>query len=172
MVHPRTKVLKRRREVTTMMVRGISPSEIAEILDVPRQTIYNDMRAIRSTRNEALLAHARHEIVAQMVVNIQARWRFLWNLAENAKSEHVKVQAMRELRLNDMLMVNKLPDIVERPEWEMTRDEMEKGFIHLKERVDGLTRRRKWMEDHNIWPKLPEEDMEELRKDDFVFDEM
>jgi plasmid maintenance system antidote protein VapI len=155
-----------------MLVRGISPGEIAEMMGVERQTIYNDVRAIRSTRNVALLAHARHEIVAQMVVNMQARWRFLWHLAEHSHSDHVKVQAMRELRLNDAMMLKKVPVIVERQEWEMTKEWMEAKVAEMTERVEGLVRRRKWMEDHNVWPVVPEEDMEELRKDDFVFDDM
>ncbi len=110
MIYPRTKVQERRLEVTTLLVRGVSPAEIAEILEVSRHTIYNDIRYIRSGRNEALVAHTRNEIVSQLYLNAQARARFLWQTAENTDRDYVKVTAMRELRLNDEHIVNKLPE--------------------------------------------------------------
>ena len=111
MAYPRTEVLQRRREVTTLLVRGVSPGEIAERLGVRRRTIYNDIRAVRSGRNEALVAHSRREIVAQLYLNAQARSRYLWNLADTAKSEYVMVRVMHELRLNDEHFTKVLPAI-------------------------------------------------------------
>ena len=112
MIYARTKVHQRRRQVTALLVRGVSPGEIAEMLEVPRQTVYNDIRYIRSGRNEALTAYTRREIVAQLFLNAQARARYLWNLAETAHSEHVRLNTMRELRLNDERVVNKLPPVM------------------------------------------------------------
>ena len=108
MIYPRTKVLERRREVTSMLVRGVSPGEIAEILDVPRQTVYNDIRAVRSGRNEALIAHTRREITAQLYLNAQERARSLWRIADTAQSDYVRVLALKELRLQDQCIVRKL----------------------------------------------------------------
>lgn len=54
MVYPRTKVLDRRCEVTSRLIRGDSPSEIACTLNVSRYTIYNDIRVIRSGKYDAL----------------------------------------------------------------------------------------------------------------------
>ena len=172
MIYPRTKVYQRRREVTTLLVRGVTASEIAEILELPRQTVYNDIRVVRSGRNEALMAFAKYEMIAQMILNVLARWRFLWHLAETAKSEHAKVQAMRELRLNDQHIVQKLPFLYEEEELEKTKEEYHETIARLTEQVKGLARRRKWMEDHNIWPTVSEEDMQKLRDDDNVFDNM
>ncbi len=53
-VHASMKVLQRRREVTSLLVQGVQPGEIAEMLNVHCQTIYNDIRVIRSGSNEAL----------------------------------------------------------------------------------------------------------------------
>ena len=77
MVHPRTKVLQRRRDVTSLLVRGFPPSEIAEALSLPRQTVYNDIRVIRSGKNEALYAFTQSEINAQLHLNALARGRKL-----------------------------------------------------------------------------------------------
>jgi len=148
MVYPRTKVFQRRREVTSLLVRGITAGEIAEILEVPRQTVYNDIRFVRSGKNEALMAHARDEVIAQLLLNAQARWRFLWHLAETAESEHVKVQAMRELRLNDEHIVNKLSaieDAKKRKEEDFDKEAMIAELVELTKRVNALRDRRKGM---------------------------
>ena len=148
MVYPRTKVFQRRREVTSLLVRGITAGEIAEVLELPRHTVNNDIRAIRSGRNEALMAHARREIIAQLLLNAQARWRFLWHLAETAESEHVKVQAMRELRLNDEHIVNKLSaieDAKKRKEEKIANEEVIAELVELTNRVNALRDRRKGM---------------------------
>ncbi len=112
MIYSRTKVLQRRREVVSLLVRGVPPGEIAEMLKVPRETIYNDIRYIRSGRNETLSAHSRREIVAQLYLNVQARMRYLWKKADTAESDYVCLWTMRELRLNDEHIVNKLPPIL------------------------------------------------------------
>jgi hypothetical protein len=109
MVYSRTKVLARRREVTSLLVRGVSPGEIAEMLKTPKQTIYNDVRVIRSGKNDALFAYTRNEIIAQLYLNAQERAKYLWRLVEEADKYYVKVYALRELRLNDERITNKLP---------------------------------------------------------------
>ena len=110
MILPRTKVLQRRREVTSLLVRGIQPSEIAEILNVPRHTIYNDVRYIRSAKNDALWAHTRQEIISQLFLNAFARIRFLWHTADTEYRGHVKVRAMTELRLIDERIIDRLSE--------------------------------------------------------------
>ncbi len=132
MMYPRTKVLQRRREVVSLLVRGVPPGEIAEMLKVPRETIYNDIRAIRSGRNEALNAYSWREIVAQLYLNLQARVRYLWKKADTAESDYVCLWTMRELRLNDEHILNKLPPILsgaEPREDEAMRANV-KGIIH------------------------------------------
>ena len=140
MVYPRTKVLERRREVTTLLVRGVPPGEIAEMLGVPRETVYNDIRAVRSGRNPALAAHSRREIVAQLYLNVQARIRRLWHLADTANSEHVQVRALHELRLNDQYITNKLPP-VPAPEEMAEEEAREKERRERHGKLEDLTRK-------------------------------
>lgn len=127
MIYPRTKVLQRRREVIRLLVRGVPPGEIAEMLHVPRDTIYNDIRYIRSGHNEVLNAYSRREIIAQLYLNLQARIRYLWDLADKAESEYVCLWTMRELRLNDEHLLNKLPPILSGSE--LREDEERRGRI-------------------------------------------
>ena len=114
MIMARTKVFQRRREVTSLLVRGVPPSEIAEMLNIPRHTIYNDIRVIRSAKNDALFAHTRNEIIAQLFLNAQERARYLWHTADNTDKDYVKVRAMQELRLNDERITNKLSAMPEK----------------------------------------------------------
>ena len=143
MLYARTNVMIRRRKVTSLLVRGITPTEIAEILQEHRHTIYNDLRVIRSGKYDALREYTRSCIVCQLYLNAQERARFLWHLAENAQKEYVKVMALRELRLNDERIVSKLPDIqdTENPEVQeddIEKEEMMKVLVSLKERVECL----------------------------------
>jgi hypothetical protein len=165
MVYPRTKVFQRRLEVTSLLVRGITPGEIAEVLEVPRQTVYNDVRVILSGRNKGLMAYARDEVIAQLLLNAQARWRYLWRLAETAESEHARVQAMRELRLNDEHIVNKLSaieDAKNRKEEDSVSEEVIAEIAGLTTRVEALRDRRMGIEAMLI-ETLDRGDMEGLR---------
>ena len=74
----RMQLQERRRKITTLLVRGVSPGEISEILGLPRDTVYNDMRVIRSGGNEELVAHSRREVLAQVLLNARERTRQLW----------------------------------------------------------------------------------------------
>jgi len=149
MIYPRTKVQERRLEVTTLLVRGVSPAEIAQALEVSRHTIYNDIRYIRSGRNEALALHTRNEIVSQLYLNAQARARFLWQTAENTDRDYVKVTAMRELRLNDERIVNKLPEPKRHTHEEEVKIDLEAmaaRYKELEKRVIALRQRREQWE--------------------------
>ncbi len=118
----RREVRERRLRVTTLTVRGLSPGEIAQVLHVPPETVYNDLRVIRSARNEALVAHSRKEMLAQLLLNARERTRELWNVIENADSDYVKLLALRELRIHDQAVLKNIsllsgalkPDIAER----------------------------------------------------------
>ena len=112
-VHASMKVLQRRREVTTLLVRGMAPGEIAEMLEVPCHTIYNDIRVIRSGSNEALMAHTRKEIAAQLFLNAQERAKYLWRLVDRTQKDSTKLQALKELRLNDERITWRLPAIAD-----------------------------------------------------------
>ncbi len=152
MVYPRTKVLQRRRDVTSLLVRGIQPWEIAEILSEKRETIYNDVRVIRSGKYDALIAHTRDEIIAQLYLNAQERVRSLWRIVDNEQKGYVKVIAIRELRVNDERVISKLTAM--REPKEARKDEMEKKemdvqlgyykdqFEAFKQRVESLQKRR------------------------------
>ena len=149
MSYPRSKVLARRREVTSMLVRGVPPAEIAETLNVKRETIYNDVRVIRSGKNDSLYACTRNEIVAQLFFNARERTRFLWQTAENTDKDYVKVRAMQELRHNDERILDRLSDPKHNPEQKFKEEEV-KEYIErydgLRERVELLQERRKGRE--------------------------
>ena len=147
MILPRTKILQRRRDVISLLVRGVAPGEIAQILNEKRQTIYNDVRVIRSGKHDALVAHTRDEITAQLYLNFQERTRYLWRIVDNAPKEYVKVQALRELRLNDERVVSRLSFMSEQEKREAQEDEALKekvmaDYAELKNRVDALKKRR------------------------------
>ena len=111
MEHARTKVWKRRREVTSLIVRGKSCGEIAEILNIPEYTVHNDIRVIKSGDNEALNVHTRNEINAQLYLNAWERVREVWKIFEKADSQHIALRCLRELRLNDERILKKLPPL-------------------------------------------------------------
>ena len=134
MIYPRTKVLERRREVTSFLVRGISPGEIAEMLGVPRQTIYNDIRVIRSGKNEALIAHSRRDTFAQLYLTAQERARRLWPIVDGDGPDYVKIRALRELRLQDERIVNKLPPVRHPDDEDLPLPQFVKRFF---ERTEG-----------------------------------
>ena len=156
MVFPQTKVLQRRRDVTSLLVRGVPPGEIAEVLKLDRQTVYNDIRVIRSGENDALFAFAREEIKAQLFLNAQHRARSLWQLVDEAEKEYVRVRALQELRLNDERIFDRLSD----PRFQPAQDreapkEMMEQMEKFRERVESMKKRRlglqeslrQWLED-------------------------
>ena len=147
MLRARTIVWTRRRTVTSMLVRGMPPSEIAESLHVKKETIYNDIRVIRSGKNNSLYACTREEIVAQLFLNAQERSRFLWELAENTDKDYIKVRAMQELRQNDDRIIARLSDPKVNPEFtpEYSDEEVRKWieeYDALRERVELVEKRR------------------------------
>ena len=159
--------------MTTLLVRGVSYGEIAEILEVSKQTIYNDLQVIRSGKNEALAQYTRKQIVAQLHLNALQRARALWRLVEEAERDSVKVNALRELRLNDEHITAKLPEPKEEPlepeQEEVDIEEMRAKYEQILERVRLLTERRKGLE-RTLRTHLENGDMEALRR--FVNHEM
>ena len=166
MVYPHTKVWQRRRDVISLLVRGVSSGEIAETLEVPSQTIYNDVSAILSGKNKALFAHARKQIITRLHLNAMERARYLWRIVEEAEKNSVKVQALRELRLNDERITAKLPepgkDSLEEDEEELDKEAMLEMLQEFRERVEFLEKRRIGMESI-IRECIENGDMEGLR---------
>ena len=168
MVYQSTKVLQRRRDVISLLVRGVSPGEIAEVLKEKRDTIYNDIRVIRSGKHDALVAHTREEITTQLYLNVQERTRHLWRIVDNPTKEYVKVLALRELRLNDERVLKKLSFMSEEEkrnseEEEAMKQKVMADYAELRERVEQLKKRRLGME-AILKEKLDRGDYEGLRK--------
>ena len=108
MMYSRTKVDIRRHAVTEFLVRGVPPSEIASMLGVPRETVYNDLRVIRSGNNKELAGYGRRQMLIQLYLNARERSRELWRIAEHARSDYVKLSALREIRVNDQMVLKNL----------------------------------------------------------------
>ena len=165
-MYPQTKVWQRRRDVTTLLVRGYSRGEIAETLKTRTQTIDNDMQVIRSGKNKALFAHARKQIIVQLHLNAMERAKYLWRIIEEAEKHSVKVQALRELRLNDEHITAKLPepgkDTMEEEEEEFDKEALRAQYQDLFDRVGYLQKRREGMQEA-IRECVENGDMEGLR---------
>ena len=100
-----TGVFKRRKRVSSHLVRGCSPAEVAEMLHVDVATVYNDMRVIRSGRNPELSVHSVGEIFAQVLLNQRARTKALWHEVDAGEASAVRMRALRELRLQDAALL-------------------------------------------------------------------
>jgi len=152
MLYESTKVLQRRRDVISLLVRGITPGEIAEILNVKRDTIYNDIRVIRSGKHDTLIVHTREEVTSQLYLNVQERTKHLWRIVDNRNKDYVKVLALRELRLIDERVLRKLKFMSEEEERNAGEEEKMKqkvlaDYAELQKRVYYLKKRRLGMED-------------------------
>jgi len=108
MVYHSTNVMERRREITGLLVRGFTPGEIAKGLKISRETVYNDVRYLRSGRNEDLAEYGRKQILAQVMLNGRERVKELWSVVEKSESPYVKLLALRELRIHDQQILNHL----------------------------------------------------------------
>ena len=100
----------RRQLVMRNLVRGVTPAEIAQELDVPLHTVYNDMRVVRSGKFHMLNVYTRDRIVCQLYLNVTGRKRALWRIIDDRdESPRYRIQAVREDRLNDQFIMNRLP---------------------------------------------------------------
>ena len=147
MVYQSTRVMQRRRDVISLMVRGVSPGEIAEVLNQKRDTIYNDIRVIRSGKHDTLRVHTLEELNNQLYLNVQERTRHLWRIVDNQNKDYVKVLALRELRLTDERVLSKLKFLSEEEERlakedEKLKQEIIEDYKLLRERVEQLKERR------------------------------
>ena len=106
MVYHGTNVAERRRNITKMLVKGFTPGEIAKGIGASRETVYNDVRYIRSGQNEDLAEYGRKQMLAQVMLNARERVKELWSVVEKSESPYVKLLALRELRIHDQQTLN------------------------------------------------------------------
>ena len=134
MGNSRMEVWQRRREVTSLIVRGLTSGEIAVALGISPETVYNDTRVIKSGGNEALNAHTRNELNAQLYLNAKERIRELWRMFENATTESIQLRVLQELRLNDERILKRLPPLktLEQTEY------YNKSQTHIQKIIDKL----------------------------------
>lgn len=124
MDNPRTLVWKRRREVTSLIVRGLTVGEIAVTLGIKPETVSNDVRVIKSGNNEDLNAHCKNELNAQLYLNVKERIRELWRMFENASTESLALRILQELRLNDERILKRLPRLKTRVEVDKDKEDI------------------------------------------------
>ena len=166
MMYPQTKVWQRRRDVTSLLVRGVSRDEMAEMLQTRKHTIDNDIRVILSGKNKALSVYTHKQVIAQLRLNAMERAKYLWRIVEEAEKNQVKVNALRELRLNDERITAKLlafvKDDQESEEDEFDKEAMLEEYQDLYKRVEALKERRIGMEEI-IRERVEKGDLEGLR---------
>ena len=97
MIHPRTAVMNRRMEVSTLIAKGYSPGEVAEYLCVSPETIYNDVRFLRSGRNPELVANSVRQHLLQHKRNSREIKKALWKIVDFGTSDYIKYLALKEL---------------------------------------------------------------------------
>ena len=166
MKYPQTEVWQRRRDVTTLLVRGVSREEMAEMLQTHKYTVDNDIRVILSGKNKALASYMHKQVIAQLRLNAIERMKYLWRLLEETEKDYIKVQALRELRLNDERIISKLSklgkDEQESQEEEFDKEAIMEQYQALYERVKFLKERREGME-RTVRECVERNDMEGLR---------
>jgi DNA-binding CsgD family transcriptional regulator len=101
----RPETLRRRKEIITLLSRGFSQTEIAEALNIPAETVYNDTREIRNSTCAELLGHTRKEILHTALMTRAARVKELWRTVSETDSGWVKVHALKSLRNEDMFLL-------------------------------------------------------------------
>ena len=142
--------LQRRLKVSSLKIRGYSAAEIAQALNTTIDTVNNDTRVILSGKNKALLKHTRKEALAQLHLNANERAKYLWRIVEDAEKDQVKVNALRELRLNDEKILRMLSELdrdsIEEDEDDLSKEEMVKQVQELTERTRIFIRRNNYME--------------------------
>lgn len=109
-----SETLARRKNVITLISRGYSPTEIAEALNTSRDTVYNDLRAIRKSVEPELIGHTKKEILHSIIMTRATRIKELWRSVSESESGWVKIQAIKQLRLEDMLLL-KIVSIMKLP---------------------------------------------------------
>jgi hypothetical protein len=126
----RTAVLCRRHLVVEKLVRGYSPEEISDQFGTPIHTVYNDMRVIRSGKYNALSSFARDRLVCQLYLNAAARKRALWDMMDKEDlTPRERVAALREDRLNDEHILNRLPSPRKKPSDEEKLDKTDVAVV-------------------------------------------
>ena len=100
-----SEILARRKNVITLITRGYSPTEIAEALNTNRETVYNDLRTIRESVEPELIGHTKKEILHSIVMTRATRIKELWRSLSETESGWVRIQAIKQLRLEDMFLL-------------------------------------------------------------------
>jgi len=99
----RRETLQRRKKVLSLCLRGYTPSEVAEALGVSRQTVYNDI--FRMREGEEWKKFFVLELRDLISLRSAQRMKELWKLALSAESEWVRAYTLKQLRLEDMLLL-------------------------------------------------------------------
>ena len=157
----------RRQHVARLLVRGVTPAEIAQKFDIPLHTVYNDIRVIRSGKFHALGALSRDRMVCQLYLNAIARKKALWQMVEKEDlTPHEKIAALREDRRNDQMVLNRLPAPRKKPadseSWGDETDRVNALAVVLKyeEHFKNIKKREKYS--NLAYPRFSEEDKEFL----------
>jgi len=106
-MYPRTVVRNRRMEVSTLIAKGYSPGEVAQYLNVSPETVYNDVRFIRSGRNPELVANSVRQRTLQYDSNMREIRKGLWRIVDFGNNDYVKYLSLNLLtKLEEKMNAN------------------------------------------------------------------
>ena len=106
-MYPRTAVRNRRMEVSTLIAKGYSPGEVAQYLNVSPETVYNDVRFIRSGRNPELVANSVRQRTLQYDSNMREIRKGLWRIVDFGNNDYVKYLSLNLLtKLEEKMNAN------------------------------------------------------------------
>jgi transposase len=86
---------QRRRRVASLYARGMSPREIAGVLNVVMATVTKDLNAIRSDISRHVTSMNPKELAVAVLGNLQEVLRATWALYSSAESENTKLNSLR-----------------------------------------------------------------------------
>lgn len=107
----KTEIEARRTRLMRLLAVGItSPVKLANMLNVSRKTIYNDIQAVKERILEQFRVNPE-ELFVEIQTKYQARNEELWNIITQTNNDSVKLGAINSLMKNDEMRIKTLQSL-------------------------------------------------------------
>ena len=113
----------RRERLKELIAKGItSISELSNILEVPRETIYNDLNAVKKQIKKYIEKEPLDKFLLEFITNYDQIGKELWKVYNEASHESAKVGALKQLKelkkdkakiMQDLGILERVPDKIE-----------------------------------------------------------